>query len=274
MGKIRVTTLGDEDLEKKQKKAAKDRREEKKAKKAKEADVVNEVTAEVEATGESQTGEEAPKKASPKKVKQKVRGKKYQEALAKVDRNKLYKIKEALTLAKETSITSFDATVEVHMGINPQSFPKDKKNISGVCVLPHGTGKKRIVAVADEKLIEAVTKGTINFDVLVAEPAMMPKLAKVARILGPKGLMPSPKNGTVTTDVAKKVKELEGGEISWKSEPEAPVLHQAIGKVSFDTEKLLENLKVLVLSIGKNKILKITLSSTMSPGIKVDIASL
>jgi large subunit ribosomal protein L1 len=162
----------------------------------------------------------------------------------------------------------------MHVNINPAILTKEKKSLSGSVNLPHGTGKKRIIVIADEALIEQVQKGKIEFDVLVAHPSMMAKLARVARILGPKGLMPNPKNGTVTPTPEKRVTELAGGEINWKTEPDQPVIHQAVGKVSYTPDQLEENIRALVKVIGTGKIAKLTLSSSMGPGIKVATNSL
>ncbi|MEK7166492.1 MAG: 50S ribosomal protein L1, partial [Patescibacteria group bacterium] len=170
--------------------------------------------------------------------------------------------------------TRFDATVEAHFAINKELLTKEKYTLSGRTILPHGTGKKKIVKIADDDLIAKIASGVIDFDILVSPPELMPKLAKVARILGPKGLMPNPKNGTVSPDPQKRAKELEGGEINWKTEPDQPLIHHAVGKVSFTPKKLSENILSLVKSIDKNKLVKLTLSSSMGPGIKVDLSTL
>jgi len=163
--------------------------------------------------------------------------------------------------------------VELHVNLNPLTLPKDKKSLNGSVNLPHGTGKKRIIAIADEALLEKVQKGVIEFDVLVAHPSMMPKLARVAKILGPKGLMPNPKNGTVSPTPEKRAKELEGGELNWKTEPDQPVIHQMVGKVAFEDKQLIDNIKALVNSINTSKIAQLSLNATMGPGIKVDVTS-
>lgn len=283
MGKVRKVILGDETAEKEQKRKADARREGKKAKKAKVEGVglkggertvlvegdelkpeVRELMDRVE-KGE-QTGKETKKKkkiAGPR-----TRGKKYQEAAKLVDRNKTYPLAEAIKLVKLTSITKFDGTVELHININPLTLG-DKKDIRGSVTLPHGTGKQIRVVVADDRILDEITAGKINFDILVAHPSMMPKLAKVARILGPKGLMPNPKTGTVTTDTEKRVKELSTGQVNFKSEPENPIIHMAVGKVSFDDDKLKENIEAVLVAMGKSKIAKVTVATTMGPGIKV-----
>ncbi len=286
MGKIRVAALGDETSEKKQAEKAKARREAKKV--AKEKTHVkglglkggqqikmmegDQLKPEVEALLHGETPISEVKKATKKKIH--VYSQRYQSAAKEIDKKKFYPLEEAVKLVKKTSTTKFDATVETHININPATLPVDKPGLSGIVNLPHGTGKKRIIKIADEATIDAVASGKIDFDILVSHPSLMPKLAKVARILGPKGLMPNPKNGTVTTDPEKRVKELSGGEIAWKTEPDHPVIHQAIGKVSFTEKQIIENLTSLIKAVGSGKIAKLTLSSTMGPGIKVDVANI
>jgi large subunit ribosomal protein L1 len=285
MGKVRKVVLGDEALEKKQKKRAEARREGKKAKKTKVEGVGlhgGERTAVVEGTEltsdvkelleKVEEGAQAGKAEKKQKVRgPKIRGKKYQEAAKLVDQKKLYPLREAVVLVKKTSITKFDATVELHLNLNPVVLGEkdEKKDFRGSVALPHGTGKTVRVVAADDTILEEITAGRINFDILVAHPSMMPKLAKVARILGPKGLMPNPKTGTVTTDVEKRIKELSHGQVNFKTEPDNPLVHMAIGKVSFSDKQLIDNTEAVIAAIGQGKIIKLTLSSTMGPGIKV-----
>ncbi len=297
MGKIRVATLGDETQEKEQQQKSKVRREAKKLGKSRLPTQHNdggqekthvkgvglkggqqikvmegiELKPEFEHSQET-TPIEKPKKA--KKTKIRSRSKRYQKLSQIVDKTKTYPFKDAINLLIKTSNTHFNGTVEAHINLNPATLPKDKLSLSGKVNLPHGTGKKRTIAIADEALIAKVAAGKIEFDVLVAHPTLMPKLAKVAKILGPKGLMPNPKAGTVTTDPEKRVKELSGGELSWKTEPDHPVIHQIVGKVDFGEEKLKENIAKLIKSIGAGKIAKLTLNATMGPGIKVDITTM
>lgn len=192
---------------------------------------------------------------------------------------------------KETKVAKFDETVEVHIKTNIDTKKGDQQ-IRGVVVLPHGTGKSKRVAVittthqdeankagADivggEEMIDKLTK-KINFDILVATPEMMPKLAKVAKVLGPKGLMPSPKTETVTTKIKDTVEELKRGKLAFKNDDSANI-HQVAGKLSFDDQKLAENIKAFVESVEKAKpaafkgklIVGITVCSTMGQGIKV-----
>lgn len=285
MGKIRVKTLGDEMQEKEQQKEAQKRREAKLAKKEHTKGVGlkggqkiaaiegDEIKPEIEALLHQESGTEEPRKKT-KKARAKVRSQRYQTLVTKVDKDKLYALKEAIELTQQLATTKFDASVDLHININPATLDKDKKSMSGVITLPHGTGKKRRIAIASEELIEAVQQGKIEFDVLVAHPSLMPKLAKVAKILGPKGLMPNPKNGTVTPDPEKRVKELEGGELTWKTEPDHPIVHQTVGKVSFKTDQLEENINALIAAVGVSKIAKITLTSSMGPGIEIELNSI
>ncbi len=285
MGKIRVATLGDEAQEKKHKESSKARREAKKLEKEKthvkglglkggqQIKVIEgvELKPEIEAAlHHEEVSQEKPVK-KPKRIKVRVRSERYKQLAGLVDKNKTYSLKEAVELVKKTAKTKFDGSVETHININSATLPKDKLSLAGTVNLPHGTGKKRVIVIADEALIAKIATGKIDFDVLVSHPSLMPKLAKVARILGPKGLMPNPKTGTISTDPEKRVKELAGGELAWKTEPDHPVIHQVIGKVSFTEGQISENLAAFVKAISAGKIAKLTLNATMGPGIKVDV---
>ena len=284
MGKIRAVTLGDESQEKEQKRRAEARRQTKGSKKQKVEGVGmkgGERTAVVEGTDikpeYKHLIEEVEGKAEGKPVKKKkevkvhVRSKRYVEIVKLVDRAKLYPLAEAVKLVKKTSLSRFDGTVELHINLNIASLSDkgDKKDFRGSVALPHGTGKQVKVVVADDAVIADITAGKFNFDILVAHPSMMPKLAKVARILGPKGLMPNPKTGTVTEDVEKRVKELSSGQVNFKTEPENPIIHMPVGKVSFEDKQLAENITAIIASVGRGKISKITIAATMGPGVKV-----
>ncbi len=268
MGKVRKVVLGDEEQEMEQKRRAEARRETKKSKKETEKP---EAEAEAISTEEpKETGKKAKKAKKEGEVVVHKHGKKYVEARAMVDRTKLYPIAEAISLMKKTSISKFDGTVELHITINVLAN-NNKKDLRGEVSLPHGTGKKINVAVADDALIARVEQGKIDFDILVAHPSMMPKLAKVARILGPKGLMPNPKTGTVTPDTEKRVKELSSGQVTFKTEPDNPLIHMVVGKVSFPETQITENIQAVIGAIGKGKISRVTIASTMGPGIKLAI---
>ncbi len=298
MGKIRVATLGDDQQEKEQKRRAEARRQTKGSKSRSNRDKKTkvegvglhggertvlvegtEIKAEykklVEEVEQKEQGLESEQgqKSKKKRQKVKIRSKRYQEALKLVDRKKFYPLAEAIELAKQTSLTRFDGTVEVHLALNPETYQTkgEKKDFRGTVAFPHGTGKTVRVAIADEKVIAEVEAGKINFDVLVAHPSLMPKLAKLARILGPKGLMPNPKSGTVGENPEKLAQNLSRGQINFKTEPDNPLIHLAVGKVSFESKKLAENIQALLEAIGKNKIVKATLTTTMGPGIKIVI---
>lgn len=192
-----------------------------------------------------------------------LRSKQYQ-TIAKMVEKKEYSIPEALELLEKMKRQSFDETVEIH--INTLA-----PGIASTVTLPHGAGKKIRVAIASDLLLAEVEKGKIEFDILLATPAMMPKLAKVAKILGPKGLMPNPKSGTISEKPESLVKKYEGGLVSFKTESKAPILHLSVGKVSFGREKLKENIETILNAVKKENIKDATLKSTMSPGIKISV---
>ena len=222
-------------------------------------------------------------------------GKKYVEASNKVESSKLYTKEEAVKLVKETSITKFDSTVEVAFKLNLDTKKADQQ-LRGSMVLPNGTGKtKKVLVIAkgeaaeaaraagadyvgDTDMIEKIqNENWFDYDVIVAAPDMMAQLGKIGRVLGPKGLMPNPKTGTVTMDTAKAVNDIKKGMVEYKTDSYGNV-HTVIGKVSFDEKMLLENLNYVVSTIVKAKpsvvkgkyITNISVSSTMGPGIKID----
>jgi len=267
MGKIRVKTIGIDDEEKKEKQEAKKRAELKRAEAAKFKEENP-----AEEKSESKPAEEAPKEEAKKKKTSsyaekhntRTSGKKFNAAKALIEKNKTYTLDEALILLPKIGVAKFDETVELHINTH-------EKGISGNISLPHGTGKKTRVAIASDKILADVEKGIIDFDVLIAEPTMMPKLAKVAKILGPKGLMPNPKAGTVTPKPEEAAKKFEAGQINFKTESKNPILHVVVGKVSFGDKKLSENIKAFIKEVKKQNIKNITLKSTMSPGIKIKL---
>lgn len=191
------------------------------------------------------------------------RGKKYREVFAKIEKMKLYSIEEAIALVKETSTSKFDSAIEMHIKVKGDG-------VRGTVVLPNGNGKTKKVAVADDNVIEQISLGNIDFDVLLATPAQMPKLAKFAKVLGPKGLMPSPKAGTVTDDIEKAMQEISGGRIEYRADKNK-VVHLSIGKASFSDAQILENYKVIEQVLFAHKIVTISLASTMGPGVKVSL---
>lgn len=192
-------------------------------------------------------------------------GKKIKAMKSKVDNTKLYQIEDAVKLVKETNYTSFDATLALHLNL--------KERISRVEVtFPHLAGPAKKVAIADEALLKKIEKGSLDFDILLSTPAMMPKLAKYARVLGPKGLMPSPKAGTVTSDPDKKAKEFEGGKTMLKGEAKFPLLHVVIGKLSQPEAELAANIEAVLGALKPGQITKAVLASTMSPGVKLQLS--
>lgn len=225
------------------------------------------------------------------------RGKKYLEAVKQVDRTRSYSPEEAIDLVKKTSTSNFDATVETHIRMNLDPRQADQ-HVRGVVSLPHGTGKEvRIVAfaegeaakiaeeagadyVADDDLISKIEEGWLEFDTTIAIPQMMGKVSKLGRVLGPRGMMPSPKTGTVVApeDVPRVIDELRAGRVEFKLDKTANI-HVPIGKASFQPQQLLENFAALVDAVQRARpagakgqyVKKIVLTSTMGPGVKVDI---
>lgn len=289
MGKIRIKTLGIEDIEKQEKKEAKKRAEQKKLTKVpglkggekvvvvepSEEELKKIEAIEKAATTETQKSFETPKKKETAKKTKKAHSQKYQAIAKLLDRNKIYTLKEALTLLPKLGLAKFDETVELHINTT-------EKGISGNLTLPHGTGKKTKVIIANpvkepkefEALLKKVEAGNIDFDVLIATPEAMPKLARVAKVLGPRGLMPNIKNGTISKNPEGLAGKYEAGQISFKTEAAFPLIHLTVGKVSFGEEKLLENIKTVFGVLPKDKIQKVVLKSTMSPGIKIDFAKI
>ncbi len=225
------------------------------------------------------------------------KSKKMQDALKKVDATKAYSVEEAVALAKETNIAKFDATVEVAYKLNVDPKKADQQ-IRGAVVLPNGTGKTQTVLVfakgekakeaeaagadfvGDDDMVQKIQGGWFDFDVVVATPDMMAEVGKLGRVLGPKGLMPNPKTGTVTMDVKKAVEEIKAGKVEYRAE-KAGNIHVPIGKVSFEDDKLIENFKTIhdtllkaKPSAAKGQYMKnITVTTTFGPGIHVEQAS-
>ena len=225
----------------------------------------------------------------------KKRSKKYTEALSKIDKSKMYTKEEAVKLVKETSISSFDGSVEIAMRLNSDTKKADQQ-LRGAIVLPKGTGKtKKVLVIArgpkaqeakdagadyvgDTDMLEKIEKENwFDFDTIIATPDMMPLLGKLGRVLGPKGLMPNPKTGTVTMDVGKAVEEVKAGRVEYRTDSYG-IIHSIIGKVSFSEDDLLANLEAFVGQIIRIKpvtvkgdyIKSISISSTMGPGIKIE----
>lgn len=222
-------------------------------------------------------------------------GKKYVEASKLIDKEKNYTVEEAVELVKKTSTTKFDSTVEIAINLNIDTKKADQQ-MRGSIVLPNGTGKSKRVCVlakgaqadeakkagaefvGDADLIDKMAKENwFDFDVIVATPEMMPALGKIGKVLGPKGLMPNPKTGTVTVNTAKAVEDIKKGMIEYRADSYG-IVHSSVGKVSFDAKKLEENITFIVdtiikakpLTVKGNYINSITISTTMGPGIRLD----
>jgi large subunit ribosomal protein L1 len=226
------------------------------------------------------------------------KSKKYVDALKLVDRDTAYQVEEAIELVKKTATAKFDETVEVavRLGVDPK---KADQQIRGAVVLPNGTGKTQRVLVfakgekakeaeaagadfvGDEDMINKINQGWFEFDVIVATPDMMAQVGKLGRVLGPKGLMPNPKTGTVTFDVTKAVNEIKAGKVEYRVD-KAGNIHVPIGKVSFETEKLSENFKTIIETLVKAKpaaakgtyMKNVAIASTMGPGVRVNAGAL
>ena len=208
-------------------------------------------------------------KKPPKPGKAKPRSKKYLEISKDLDRTKAYTIEEALDMIKKLSYSKFIGTLEAHINTI-------QTGLRGLVALPFASGKKlRILAFeGDDSVIEQISKGKIDFDILITTPAWMAKLTKVAKVLGPRGLMPNPKNGTISDDLPKAVASFQTGKTEYKTEAKAPIVHLALGKLNQPNEELAANVKTLLQVIGKTRIKKIALSPTMGPGVKLDLTAL
>lgn len=220
----------------------------------------------IEAIPEEKTELQSDKAVEKKesKVVEKIRGKKYVEAKNKIDREKLYTVSEAIKLVKEGSYSKFDGTMELHMVVK-------KAGITANLTLPHSAGRDKKVEIADDATIEKLRNGKIDFDILVATAAMMPKLVPFARLLGPKGLMPNPKNGTLISD-PKKLKSFSAASVTLKTEKEAPLIHTVVGKNSQSDKEIVDNIEAIFKALGGSKqITRAFLKSTMSPSVKLAI---
>ncbi|MCX6812851.1 MAG: 50S ribosomal protein L1 [Candidatus Berkelbacteria bacterium] len=216
---------------------------------------------------EASQEEKTEKKVAKKKITAKKRGKKYLDAQTKIDKNKVYSTQEAIEKIIETSVAKFDATVEIHAFLSVG-------NIRGMIVLPAGAPKeKKVFEISEKNIDEFLTKvksNKIDFDLIIATPSVMPKLAGVAKILGPRGLMPSPKSGTVVEDTKVAAEEIRSGKVEYKQDGEKNI-HLAIAKISFGPEKIRQNLEAFLKVLPKNKVLSAYLTSTMGPSVQIEI---
>lgn len=240
MGKIRTKILGLADIEKKQK------------------DDKKEV---LEVKAEEKKKEVKKKKAN---VSKKVRGKKYGEAKKKLGERKKMKLAEAVELLKKAKYVTFDESVDLHINV-------EKTGLRGEVELPHATGKTVRVAIVNDAILEQLANGKIEFDVLITHPSFMSKLARFAKILGPKGLMPNPKAGTVSPNPEEVANKFKKGTLRWKTEPKFPLIHQMIGKLSYDSKNLTENAQAFINAVGKIQIKGLFITSSMSPSIEIEI---
>ncbi|MBI2039869.1 50S ribosomal protein L1 [Candidatus Microgenomates bacterium] len=217
----------------------------------------------------------------------KVRSKKYQQVIKDLDRTKSYTLPEAVDMVKKLSYAKFNATLEAHINTA-------QTGLRGLVSLPYASGKKlRILAfgkgaeqsgadlVGTDEIIERISQGKVDFDLIITTPEWMPKLAKVAKILGPKGLMPNPKNGTITPPAGgsadglkKAIEGFQAGKTEYKTESKAPVVHLALGKLSQPTDELSQNIQTLLQTIGKTRIKKVSLAPTMGPSVKLDLTTI
>lgn len=244
------------------------------------------------ADADAEEAEKPKRTVTPTRSRLERRSKNYREAAKLIEKEKQYGVKEAVEIAKKTSKVKFDATVELHINLNVDPRHADQ-NIRDNLVLPAGTGKKvRVAVFADEEvkdadlsgvdnIIKELDKGIISFDTLVSTPANMPKLGKYARVLGPRGLMPNPKSGTVTTDVANAVKQAKAGRVEYRVDSTG-IVHVGVGKVSFNTTDLEANVRALLTSVRGNKpasvkgtyIQAIHMTTSMGPSITVGVSEI
>jgi large subunit ribosomal protein L1 len=277
MGKKRISILGSAEEEAlKQERAVKleqkKLREGKKTGKApglgggqRVVDTTAESLAEYEEIQKRTAAPETEQKAPQKKKQVKIRSGAYKAAKSKIDINKTYPLNEALDLLKQVNLTKFDPTIELHITLKSGSF-------SQTIELPYSTGKTRKIAVADDKTISRIETGKIDFDLLLTSPAQMPKLVKLAKILGPKGLMPNPKNNTIVSDPQAVAKQLSGSfSVVLKTEKSAPLIHTIIGKLSQKESELNKNTQIVLQSLPAGNVRKVVIKSTMSPAIKLQI---
>jgi len=265
MGKVKTRLLGLEEVEEKQKKEQKEKAKQKKAAAKKEA-VIEEPKKEEDQEKEktAKKAKAVEKKIEVKKNVARARGAKYQKALKGLDRTKKYSITEAVSILKKIKYTKMDESVELHLNV-------DKTGLKGEVDLPYSTGKTVRVRIVDDKTLSELEKGQFNFDILVTHPSFMPKLARFAKVLGPKGLMPNPKAGTISPKPEEIAKKFEKGMLRWKTEPKFPLIHQLIGKVSAEDKNLVENANKFLQSVGRAHVLSAYIKTTMSPSLKIDL---
>lgn len=262
MGKVKTRILGLEEIEEKQKKEQRERSLTKKTHKKKEEEnkkTENKQSKELKEENKKQKSDIDIKKS---KITSKKRSKRYEENKKLIEKNKIYQLKEAVSILKKFKKASFDESVEIHINV-------EEIGLKGETELPHSTGKTIRVKIVDDKVIEDIEKGRIDFDVLITHPSFMSRLAKFAKILGPKGLMPNPKAGTISPNPEETAKKFKKGLLRWKTEPKAPLIHQMLGKISMKEEEIIANVEKFIESIGRKNINKAFIKTTMSPSIRI-----
>lgn len=264
MGKIRTKIVGNEEEEKKQAQEAAARRA---AKKTRDEGLVGS-SQEEDTVGahhdEPVEHSESASKKKAKSTKSRIRGKNYRAAKAQLKSDAPLSTSDAVALLKKISTAKFDESFELHLNLVDS-------NVKGEVTLPHGSGKSIKVAVVNDEILVAIESGKIDFDVLITHPSYMPKLAKFARVLGPKGLMPNPKNGTVSEKPEEVAKKYAGGALRFKSESKFPLLHQLVGKKSFQDKALIENIAAFLKAVDTKNIKSAYLKTTMSPSVALKI---
>lgn len=259
MGKTKTAFVGDVTTDTK---TSAEKYAEKKAKKAAEAAKAQGM--EVAETAAEEVKTEVASKKAVKNEQSQARSQRYIDARSKINKANLYKLEDAIKLVKEITNTKFDSTMEVHVIVK-------KQGLSANVTLPNSFGKAKKIEVADDSTIEKLKAGKIDFDVLLATPEMMPKLVMFARLLGPRGLMPNPKNGTVIKKVSD-AEKFSANTLTLKTEKEQPLIHAAFGKVSMDDKDLIKNLETILNALsGTKQITKAVIKSTMSPSVKLSI---
>lgn len=208
--------------------------------------------------------EKKAKKTSEKTVAVRSRGRNYRTAKDKVVKDKVYGLSEAVTLLKELKYAKFDEAVELHMNTT-------QEGLRGEVSLPHSIGKTVRVAIVDDALLEKLADNKIEFDILISHPSYMPKLARFAKVLGPRGLMPNPKTGTISPKPEEVAKKFEGGLMKWKGEAKFPLVHQMVGKISADNKVIEENVQAFVKAVGEANIKEIFIKTTMSPAVRITV---
>jgi len=220
----------------------------------------NEEKTAVEAVVEVKKEDKTPKK----NVSKKVRGKKYLEAKKKMGEKKMVKLTEAIELLKKAKYAAFDESVDLHINVV-------KTGLRGEVELPHSTGKVVRVAIVSDTVLEQLANGKIEFDILITHPSFMSKLARFAKVLGPKGLMPNPKAGTVSTTPEEVAKKFMKGTLRWKTEPKFPIIHQMVGKLSYDSKNLVENAQAFIDAVGKTQIKSVFITSSIGLSVGIEI---